>query len=213
MLSRNRVGRGMSIKENYLTFTGRIGRLTFLWRVIISTIVCVLISVIAAIALIIALTPVFLMAGSESFATGAGYVIGVGLGLVVGWPFYALTTKRARDIGLNAWATLAVFIGLYILELVVLSRIPGLIAYEDKALGIAQSWVWVIFSLLFLLTMLFAPADTFKSSDGDGGSDADPVTPQNGSVPRTSGVLQPKGAAKSITSAKPQFGTRGVIGR
>ena len=138
----------MGFLSEFFGFDGRLNRLGYLWRLIVSTVALSLTLLLGAVVLAQVLRPQGL-GGFEVWSRRLILVVML-LGL---WASFALATRRLRDMGLEPTYVVPVYAALWVVDVVLLEPLGWL---HPEGLGMLQH-AWAISELLVSLALALWP--------------------------------------------------------
>ena len=139
----------MGFFSEFLGFDGRLNRLGYLWRLVVSTVALSLILVLGAVILAQAVRP----QGLGLFDAWSRRLILVVMLLGL-WASFALATRRLRDIGLEPTYIVPVYAALWVVDVVLLEPLGWL---HPDGLGLLKH-AWAISELLVSLALALWPS-------------------------------------------------------
>ena len=139
----------MGLFGEFFGFDGRLNRLGYLWRLIVSTVALSLMLLAGAVILAQTLRPQGL-AGFEAWYGRLTLAV-VLLGL---WTSFALATRRLRDIGLEPTYIVPVYAALWVVDVVLLEPLGWL---HPDGLGVLKH-AWAISEVLATLALALWPS-------------------------------------------------------
>jgi len=138
----------MGAFSEFFGFDGRLNRLGYLWRLIVSTVALSLILILGGIVLAMALRPQGLAGFETWYGRLAVTVILLGL-----WTSFALASRRLRDIGFEPTYIVPVYAALWVVDVVLLEPLGRL---HPDDLGVLTH-AWAVSELLVSATLALWP--------------------------------------------------------
>jgi uncharacterized membrane protein YhaH (DUF805 family) len=138
----------MGLFSEFFGFDGRLTRLGYLWRLLVSMVTLSLLLLAGAVILAQALRPQGL-GGFEAWYGRLSLAV-VLLGL---WSSFALATRRLRDMGLEPTYIVPVYVALWVVDVVLLEPLGWL---HPDGLGLLKH-AWAFSELLVSLTLALWP--------------------------------------------------------